>query len=134
MRRTIGLVVVLTAACSPSSNGGTDASMVDAPIVKDVATEAACEAPRTLCAGACVDTQTAHRNCGGCGRICDGRQVCVNGTCLRGGVCPPDGSCRTNADCRTCVLEGDPSTFCCSARMSNPRCIREPVPRCPENP
>ena len=41
-----------------------------------------CPAAQTACpSGACVDTNSDVRNCGGCGRVCPGGTSCKDGTC-----------------------------------------------------
>lgn len=42
---------------------------------------AGCGSTMTFCAGACVDTRTDPRNCGGCGRNCSASAVCSSGVC-----------------------------------------------------
>jgi hypothetical protein len=37
---------------------------------------------KTLCSGACVDTQSDGKNCGKCGNACPAGQSCVKGACL----------------------------------------------------
>lgn len=67
------------------SSGGRDAGQADA---KDASNEACpeggcsetCSAGKKSCGGACVDTDTDSKNCGGCGKDC-GTKACVGGTC-----------------------------------------------------
>ncbi len=42
--------------------------------------------PCTECDGTCVDLQVDSRNCGACGTVCGGGQVCVGGACKA--TCP----------------------------------------------
>lgn len=42
---------------------------------------ATCDAPRTVCGGACVDTQSDVKHCGGCGSVCSGSKSCNAGKC-----------------------------------------------------
>jgi hypothetical protein len=50
-----------------------------------------CEDPcpgSTLCFGICTDTTSDPRNCGDCGAVCRGNQVCNGGICTTGGCTP----------------------------------------------
>ncbi len=40
-----------------------------------------CQSGLAACAGACINTQTDPKNCGGCGTACGATQQCVNGAC-----------------------------------------------------
>lgn len=56
-----------------------------------------------LCGEACVDGATDEANCGGCGVVCGGGSVCVEGAC----ACPPD---RPTVCGTSCVdTDGDPN-------------------------
>lgn len=76
MQHTITLLIFFSAACTtPNPNYHRDsAPQSDADVH--------CEAPKTACGGACVDTATSEDNCGACGRSCGG------GTCSAS-VCSP---------------------------------------------
>ena len=122
-RRTPALLLALAAGCSSASGGSPDAAPSDAAkeaAVDAPAEAAACNAPNTLCAGQCVDTQRAFRHCGQCGRQCSGAEICVLGSCTRAGVCPT--SCSRNEQCRSCVFEGDPTRWCCRIQGSGSSC------------
>lgn len=41
-----------------------------------------CPSGQQECGGACVDTQTDLRNCGGCGVACSEAEICLNGGCF----------------------------------------------------
>lgn len=68
----------------------------------------ACAAPRTTCAGTCVDTQSDQAHCGACGRACSGGQICNNGSCQATSTCTAprmvcDGACvNTRTDVENC--------------------------------
>lgn len=59
---------------APSSTGGAAPSA-------GAAGTGACEAPRTVCNGACRNTMTDAANCGGCGKPCATGQACQSGVC-----------------------------------------------------
>ncbi len=57
--------------------------------------DAACKATEVKCSGACVDTKTDAKHCGGCAKVCTSGQTCVAGAC----ACSP-----TSTKCgTTCV-------------------------------
>lgn len=66
------------------SGGGTDGTLSDGTTPGDGGTDTAtpCDAPKTVCGGACVDTTTSPDNCGACGRSCGG------GTCAASACSP----------------------------------------------
>jgi len=41
-----------------------------------------CLAPKQMCGGLCIDTQTSSSNCGSCGNACPSPQKCVGGGCV----------------------------------------------------
>lgn len=53
-----------------------------------------CEAPTTLCDGACVDTSKSDAHCGECNKACADGETCVDSTCVTGGE-----GCTSNDDC-----------------------------------
>ncbi len=65
---------------SGGDGGGGDGAggdgAVDAP--PDVP---ACEAPKKLCGGLCLDVSADPANCGDCGKVCAAPNVCAAGTC-----------------------------------------------------
>jgi hypothetical protein len=112
---------------TPADSGKADV-VVDARVndVGDVRIE--CSSPNTACGNACVNLLRAHAHCGACGRGCEGWQVCANGQCVIGGVCPA--RCANNEECRGCVMEGDPTRWCCQIQGMGSRCF-ENGSRCP---
>ncbi len=126
----VTLLMLGALACS-NSNGSSDAARPDGAkeaAVDAPAEAAACNAPNTLCAGQCVDTQRAFRHCGQCGRQCSGAEICVLGSCTRAGVCPT--SCAQNEQCRSCAFEGDPTVWCCRVQGRGSECFNSAT-RCP---
>lgn len=106
-------MVVTVAACSSnesssststSSSGasGTSGSTSGEPDGGGGSGDAGCTA--TICGGACVDTATDPKNCGGCGMACGGGSVCAASACKcastneacdasKGGKCDLSGHC-----------------------------------------
>lgn len=81
-----------------------------APDDPDAAVGEQCVSGETECAGVCVDTESSHANCGGCGNACDGAEVCDQGDCVSdcsGDLTACNGSCvdtETNDDyCGVCT-------------------------------
>ena len=76
-------------------DSSTDGVTTDTSVDGDAST---CPAPKTVCAGACVDLNTNNENCGACGKACGETTACVGGTCTAVGctsdqVACPDGTC-----------------------------------------
>jgi hypothetical protein len=68
-----------------------------------------CPAGQTLCGGRCVDTRSDPANCGTCGNVCTGGQVCSAGACMRG-------SCPTGTtDCSGACVDTQTSVTNCGA-------------------
>jgi hypothetical protein len=73
--------------------------------------ESGCPIGQDKCDGTCVELNTAE-NCGSCGNICSGADVCCHGTCadlstsLTCGSC--DNECPDNSSCTDgrCVVNG----------------------------
>jgi hypothetical protein len=42
-----------------------------------------CDTGFSACSGACVDTSSDKKNCGGCGHTCNGNRTCQSGVCSR---------------------------------------------------
>ncbi len=103
-------------------------------VVRTKANGAACGTGRECCDGACVDTRSNPRHCGGCGQRCQVNGICSAGTCTcvrgecmnSGGTCCPASAVRPIA-CRctgatnlgTCETEGNvelcpPGTVACT--------------------
>jgi hypothetical protein len=65
----------------------------------------ACPRGRTLCSGVCVNLESSHANCGGCGAECPLEKQCVHGQCVCGCTddrgCP--GECWCQSTCGVCV-------------------------------
>lgn len=81
--------------------------------------------PCTQCDGACVDTNTHPRHCGGCGQSVGSRRVCVGGqaACSRAGetLCGTDCVKTTNssAHCGGCNQDcGGPSSLCVQSQCA----------------
>ena len=68
------------------------ADVTDTPDAREVR----CGASQQNCAGVCVDLASDRTNCGACGLLCGGRQVCVAGSCQDS--CPP-GQITCNGTC-----------------------------------
>jgi hypothetical protein len=49
--------------------------------VEDPPPEGLCAEGQSACEGICVDTQSNHDHCGGCGNVCSASQVCSLGGC-----------------------------------------------------
>ncbi len=90
---------------------GEDAGPVDMGSGDDVGADAgtSCGIYRDLCDGACIPTNTDPDNCGGCGVVCGGEEVCFGGRCIEGcqsGLDECDRRCvdtRSNSDnCGVC--------------------------------
>jgi hypothetical protein len=47
----------------------------------DAGDDGGCSAGLTECSGICVDLDSDHENCGGCGNACDPAEVCFEGGC-----------------------------------------------------
>jgi hypothetical protein len=81
----------VVAVVSAASCGGTDAATgplpaVDGGLPDVVETDSApppppCNAPKTTCGSACVDTSADTKNCGGCGTACQGPELCIASKC-----------------------------------------------------
>lgn len=54
-----------------------------------------CSGTKTLCDGACVNTNTDANNCGGCDIACDATSTCSAGQCVAQQTSnePPEGQC-----------------------------------------
>lgn len=62
------------------------------------------------CDGACVSSQNDPKNCGSCGNVCPGSQVCSDGTCR----CPGgDVICGAGADAACVSLESEDNCGAC---------------------
>ncbi|MBL8681305.1 MAG: hypothetical protein JNK05_19155 [Myxococcales bacterium] len=69
-----------------SIDAASDVLVADAVNTTDGATDAptadiVCAMGESVCAGACVNTQSSASHCGACGRSCPGSVPCVAGTC-----------------------------------------------------
>ncbi|MBI5515437.1 MAG: hypothetical protein HY909_16780 [Deltaproteobacteria bacterium] len=80
-RGVIALFWVL-ASCGADPAGDTSGDASGDGSAPDSAVDAGpCEAPRALCAGACVNLLTDTRHCGRCGNGCLAGEVCAGATC-----------------------------------------------------
>ncbi len=96
------------------ADGLTDGTTSDA-IARDM--PPACDDPRRLCGGECVDTASDRRHCSACDAPCDAGETCRDGMCLADDC--PDGT----HDCDdTCVPDDDPATC-------GDRCVPCPAPQ-----
>lgn len=71
------------AGTSTSSSGGTEdaATTLDTGSATD-GSVGACAAPKTVCAGSCVDPASSDEHCGGCGKKCAAGEMCATGKCV----------------------------------------------------
>lgn len=80
---------------------------------------ASCSDALTNCDGACVSLRRDPLNCGECGRVCNGREVCLSGSCRE--VSPATGC--TSCPCDAC------DRLCCTLPTSGasgvPYCLNE---------
>lgn len=69
---------------------------------------AECRPGLNQCGRVCVDLATDHDNCGGCGLVCGGGQICISSTCVGGGIDagPPDAA-RIDAGPRDGGMDAD---------------------------
>lgn len=72
-----------------------------------------CTATQACCAGGCLDTQSDPNNCGGCGIMCSGAEVCMGGTCTTDIPCVP--SCAAGESCVGGVCRCGTNPSCGSA-------------------
>ena len=69
-------------------------------------TDCACNAPYQLCNGACVNTQTDPKYCGGCAIGCGDQLVCSAGICTCGGNTPNGALCSRPGQVRGSCWQG----------------------------
>jgi hypothetical protein len=78
-----------------------------------------CPSDKTVCKGACVDTDTDNKNCGGCGNVCitQGGHFCDGGKC----GCP---SSQTDCGGKCVITDRDP-THCggCGYSCTTGQCV-----------
>ena len=74
-----GVVCEAGRKCAKGVCGGPGNANANANASNNASTS--CNAPKTLCGGRCVNTAIAPRNCGACGVVCTGGQVCRAGAC-----------------------------------------------------
>src|ERR1022692_800361 len=119
--KTSALVVfvALVVALLTSNCGGGGVNPDDGGL-PDVAPNVCGNPSYTQCAGVCVDTQGDFQNCGACGKVCSGDQVCSHGSCAT--VCG-GGSSRCGQNCVD--LKADPlncggcNTKCSGGQVCN---------------
>ena len=74
LRKIVLVLVCVTAAASTySACGGSDNGQGDGSTT--------CSAPNVQCGSTCSNPQTDPQNCGACGTVCTGGQVCSQGAC-----------------------------------------------------
>lgn len=112
-------------------NNQTDQDASEEADTQDLTCSMECEAGLTCClfvgTPTCVDTETSHNACGGCGVSCPGFDVCVEGNCqcregyaLCGG--DPELGCNTQLGTRmACSQCGDVCSD--SERCENSQCV-----------
>jgi len=88
------------------------------PLAPAGAEAATCEAPRSDCGGACVDTQTDGAHCGGCNNPCLGGSSCQGGACACGG-----GLTLCGASCVNLMSDEQSCGACLSACEPGERCV-----------
>jgi hypothetical protein len=67
--------------------GGADAGPPDtAPPDTALPDATSCDAGETSCFGTCTNLSTDLANCGTCGRVCSGGQICFSGSCVPSGT------------------------------------------------
>jgi hypothetical protein len=112
----IGLLPFVALGCGGSS--------IDTPPADDTGADVSvdanpCKAAELECGGVCVDPQSAHDNCGVCGKSCGASEACVAGACSTS--CPTgqsvcDGKCATvatdNANCGACGTKCSAGQVC----------------------
>ena len=94
-----------------------------------------CQSGLAVCAGACINTQTDPKNCGGCGVACGSTQQCVNGACscsalgatfiACGAACVDDAT--DEANCGACAKTCAAGTSCQAAMCA----CDAPLAACP---
>ena len=103
-----GQCLPLAAVCNPPCAAG------------QICTNGMCKCPEltTLCAGACLDTQTTPAHCGMCNNACMPGQLCQGGAC----VCPP-GQTLCNGQCADVQISGQHCGMCGKACAMNETCM-----------
>lgn len=126
-----GLVAGNNRTCTdPNSNpaacGGGAPCGQPTPLCQNGGCVATCTNPDTQCGQSCVDLQNDPLHCGGCDRVCENNQVCVQGECrgYRAAVgcttCPCT-ECQNNGGSRCCRYPGDPSFIVCVSADACPQ-------------
>jgi len=88
--------------------GGEVTPAEEQAVADPVAAASGCARGQRKCNGVCVNTGTSTTNCGGCGIVCPGVEVCSGGRCTGcpagqtncGGVCVDTG--KNSANCGAC--------------------------------
>ena len=76
-----------------------------------------CVDGRSCCGASCIDTQSDRNNCGGCGTMCTGAQVCLDGRCTTDIPCEPTCAAGETCSAGTCQCGAGPGcgpgSACC---------------------
>ncbi len=91
-------------------SGGYDLQVDDIEFIEP----GGCADGEELCGFGCVDYQTDHDHCGGCGAACDATRVCEGGTC----VCPT-GYTDCNGECTNLDIDAQ-NCGACGASCTGP--------------
>jgi hypothetical protein len=84
--------IVFKGDASPANHDGSTTP----PPSDDDASGPTCTGGKTLCDGACVNTNTNANDCGGCDIACDANSTCSGGQCIPNAPtsnAPPQGQC-----------------------------------------
>lgn len=89
---------------------GTSGGFSDDGGTGEDADRVSCAAPKAVCSGSCVDTQTNDENCGACGKKCGQGEACAEGKCVV--ECPPESTKCSVGGKDICVNAASDNTNC----------------------